>query len=77
DENELNLLAEVKGSGKIKVSLDRVDSSPVAEIEVNDNAYTKVTAALQEKVKGVHDVYFVFSAEGICLRNWEFSKNFN
>lgn len=72
DENELNLLAEVKGSGKIKVSLDRVESSPVAEIEVNHDAYTEVTVELKENVKGVHDVYFVFSAEDMCLRNWEF-----
>ena len=72
DENELNLLAEVKGNGKIKVCLDKVDSSSVAEIEVNHDAYTEVTAELKENVKGVHDVYFVFSAEGICLRNWKF-----
>ena len=72
DENALSILSEVKGNGKIKVCLDKVDSSSVAEIEVNHDAYTEVTAALQEKVKGVHDIYFVFSAEGICLRNWKF-----
>ena len=72
DENALSILSEVKGNGKIKVCLDKVDSSSVAEIEVNHDAYTEVTAELKENVKVVHDVYFVFSAEGICLRNWKF-----
>ena len=63
------LWATVRGNGFIEVRLDRRDASPIASIPALTQGYTEVCVPLE--VSGVHDVYFAFTGNNVCLRTWQ------
>lgn len=67
--------ASVKGEGRLEVRLDSADSAPVSFIEFNNEDFAWVKSAGFESFGGrLHDVYLVFSGEGIELGAWKFIK---
>lgn len=65
--------ASVKGEGRLEVRLDSADSAPVSFIEFNNEDFAWVKSAGFESFGGrLHDVYLVFSGEGIELGAWKF-----
>ncbi len=68
-------IAEVKGKGRIEVRLDDNSSAPAAFIEFDCSDYTKIRSNDFAKFEGRnHNIYFVFSGEGIELKSWRFAK---
>lgn len=69
------LVAEVKGKGRIEVRLDDIDSAPVAFIEFDCEEFTKVrSTAFAWFGNRNHNLYFVFSDADIALKSWQFAK---
>ncbi len=60
-----------KGKGKIELRLDERDSEPIACIEISSDDLTEISAELTEKITGIHNLYFVFSEDNICLKSWQ------
>ena len=62
--------------GAIQVRLDSLDGAVVGTVEFGENAdgktFEEVTAALTEKVTGVHDLILVFVGEGYTVDYWQF-----
>ncbi len=66
--------ANVKGAGRIEVRLDDVLSAPVASIEFDNADYAAVTSETFKAFDGRnHNIYLVFSGEGIELDSWQFT----
>lgn len=64
-------LATVKGKGRIELRLDSLDSKPLAFIEFDAPDWQTVSNVLSDTVRGEHDVYILFSNEGIALDEWQ------
>ncbi len=64
--------AVVSGSGQIEIRLDDRDSDSVAGIRFEDAASATVMTSDIAKITGTHDIYFLFSGEGITLEGWQF-----
>ena len=64
--------AMVKGSGRVEIHLDDMSNPSCAAIEFENNEYRGVYSNLTETVSGVHDMYIMFTDEGICLDKWQF-----
>ncbi|MBQ8011219.1 MAG: family 43 glycosylhydrolase [Oscillospiraceae bacterium] len=60
-----------KGSGRIEIRLDARDSEPIACMETASGDWADISAELPEKTTGIHDLYFLFSDENICLKTWQ------
>ena len=60
-----------KGKGKIELRMDEKDSEPMAYIEIASDSWTEISAELTENIKGIHNLYFVFSEDNICLKTWQ------
>jgi len=62
--------------GAIQIRLDSLDGKVVGTLEFGENAdgknFEEVTAALTEKVTGVHDLILVFVGEGYTVDYWQF-----
>ena len=61
----------VKGKGTMEIRLDQRDAEPLAITGFSENSYSDISVKLSETVSGVHNIYFVFSAQGICLEAWQ------
>ncbi len=69
------LVASVKGKGRIEVRLDDVNSEAVAFIEFDCAEFTKFRSGSFAEFEGRnHDIYFVFSDADIQLESWRFAK---
>lgn len=69
------LVAEVKGKGRVEVRLDDIESEPVAFIEFDCEEFTKVRSTAFAEFGGRnHNLYLVFSDPGIALKSWQFAK---
>lgn len=69
------LIAEVKGKGRIEVRLDDISSEAVAFIEFDCSEYTKIRSKDFARFDGRnHNLYFVFSDADIELKSWRFTK---
>ncbi len=68
-----SFFAKVSGSGQIEVRLDDKDSESVAVITFENAEAATVKYDVSEAVKGEHNVYLVFSGEGITLHSWQFN----
>ena len=65
--------------GEIEIHVDKIDGPRIATVDVNSSreaGFWKTFSAPVEKVKGVHDVYFVFRGEKELFNFdwWQFSK---
>ena len=65
------LRLRVKGSGSMEIRLNQRDAKPLAITGFSEDVYSEVSIKLLETVSGVHDIYFVFSAQDICLEAWQ------
>lgn len=67
---------EAKGQGKLFVYADNLpktivdESAALAVIEIDDNSYKSIAADFSEKIKGLHDLFFVFARKDLCLKSW-------
>lgn len=64
--------AKVKGSGTIEVRLDAPDGETVGILTYDAGDWQGVYAQLSENIKGVHDLYLVFSDAGMAMESWQF-----
>lgn len=65
-------LASVKGKGRIEIRLDSKTALASAAIEFDSEELTTVFTDSVDIPEGKHDMYIVFSCEGIVLDAWEF-----
>lgn len=65
------IILDVKGKGGIEIRLDSKESSPIATAEINTDEYTELYATTIGKITRIHDVYFVFTSDNICLAKWQ------
>ena len=70
-EGAQRLLISAKGEGQIEFRLDDRNAEPTAIYDISAEDYTEISAALTEKIKGTHDIYFAFSDKDICLASWQ------
>lgn len=71
---DLKFLANVKGSGRIEVRLDKKDGELLTSIDFkNLNSFTSVFTNNVSPVSGKHDLYFVFSNKNIAFKLWQFT----
>ena len=61
----------VKGKGTMEIRLDQRDAEPLAITGFSENSYSDISVKLSETVSGVHNLYFAFSVQGICLEAWQ------
>ncbi|MCR4743557.1 MAG: family 43 glycosylhydrolase [Treponema sp.] len=54
----------------IEIRLDKVSAQPFMKVAVTSDLI--ICQELKEAIKGIHDLYFVFSKEGLVLKNWRF-----
>lgn len=68
--------AKVKGKGRIEVRADDINSEAVTFIEFNcgEDDYKVITSQIKNKLKGIHDIYFILSAPDINFDEWQFLK---
>lgn len=67
--------AMVKGTGRVEVRLDDIDSEAAAFIEFDCAEYTKVRSTDFAQFEGRnHNIYLVFSGADIELASWQFEK---
>ncbi|MCR5623670.1 MAG: family 43 glycosylhydrolase [Lachnospiraceae bacterium] len=70
-----NFIANVKGTGRIEVRLDDVDNEAVSYIEFDNADFKKVRSTEFKAFDGrLHNVFFVFSGEGIEFDSFTFTK---
>lgn len=70
----LAFLGNVKGSGRIEVRLDSLNGETVTSIDFDTpNEFKTVYSEAVTQLNGVHDLYFVFSAENIQFNTWQFT----
>ncbi|MBQ8883184.1 MAG: family 43 glycosylhydrolase [Oscillospiraceae bacterium] len=62
---------KIKGNGCIGVYLDSENSQPIGVVETFGDKYKEVSVTLKEKISGIHNLYFAFSSENICLESWQ------
>ena len=72
----LTLLAQLRGKGRVEVRLDSPtgDLLTFAEIDSKDK-FTDLYNDDVAQISGVHDLFFVYSAKDMTLRNWQFTKD--
>lgn len=69
-------IASVKGKGRLEVRLDDIDSEPVSYIAFDNDGFAKVRSASVKRFEGRnHNVFFVFSGEGIEFGSWAFTRS--
>lgn len=66
------VLASVKGEGRIELRLDDPSAAACAVIASHSGEWQSRSAELSCTVTGKHDLYLVFSDEGVCLDEWRF-----
>lgn len=68
-------LGNVKGTGRIEVRLDDPTGELLTWIDFDtQDAYQSIYNEAVAKIGGVHDLYFVFSGEGIEFTSWKFME---
>ena len=60
----------VKGKGCLEIRSDKSDTTPLATVGFSENDTSEISVRLLEKVSGIHNLYFVFSAKDIYLEAW-------
>ena len=60
--------ANIKGSGTVEVRLD----SPTGELVASVTKDNGIAAEIPD-ITGTHDLFFVFSREGMAVENWGFT----
>ncbi len=77
---QFDIRAAALDGGRIEIYLDNIDGKPIGICEINKTGHKdtwKSFSTRVKKIKGVHDVYFVFKGEGSELFNldyWKFKK---
>lgn len=67
-------IVKVKGKGRIEIRADEKDADAVAFIEFDCEEYSAISAEISNGINGIHDLYFIFSSEGISLDSWQFVR---
>lgn len=64
------VLVEAEGQGTIQIFADAINNAPLATVKLsNKKVYEE---AVNLKIKGIHNLYFVFSEPKISLKSWRF-----
>lgn len=59
----------------IQIRADKVDGEVLGYLSVSKaDDFTEMTAELDKKVTGVHDLYLIFAGVGYELLEWRFEK---
>lgn len=73
-EGDMSFCAQVKGSGRIEVRLDSPTGELLSSLDFSStDEFITVFNTEVQPVGGVHDLYFVFSDEGIEVSEWWFA----
>ena len=68
-----DFIAKVKGSGRVEIRLDDINSEPVAFVDFDNDDFANVRAGeIMPKISGKHDIFILFSHKNIELKEWKF-----
>lgn len=76
--NASKIVVNACGTGKIYVFANKLPKSignglePIAEINVKNDVYKEISEKINSSQNKIHNLYFVFSTENLCLKNWHF-----
>lgn len=68
-----NFEAKVSGRGVIDLYIDCPDGKRVGSLRLDEDGWNTVSGKLDKKVKGVHDLYFVYSDGAFDFDEWRFN----
>ena len=72
-EKPLVFTAKVKGKGSIELHLDEPTGKLLTSITFDSpNEFANVYSDLISNIGGTHDIYFVYSGQGISMQSWIF-----
>ena len=73
--SKLTFAAKIKGEGTVEVRLDSPDGETIATLTSSSDEYTDCESGeIAAEITGRHDLYFVFSNEGMAIGEWSFKK---
>lgn len=72
-DNPGSFAATVKGSGRVEIRLDSLESEPAAWLEFDSTDYATFKNSVSKGLTGTHDVYILLTA-GVCLDEWQLGK---
>ena len=68
-----DFIAKVRGSGRIEIRFDDINSEPVAFADFDNDDFANVRAAeIAPEISGEHDIFILFSHKNIELKEWKF-----
>jgi hypothetical protein len=69
-------VASVKGKGSIEVHLDAPTGDLLMSIAFDSpNGFTNVYSDSISNIGGTHDLYFVYSNQGVSMQAWRFTES--
>ena len=75
-EKPLVFTAKVKGKGSIELHLDEPTGKLLTSITFDSpNEFANVYSDLISNIGGTHDIYFVYSGQGISMQSWIFVES--
>ena len=54
----------------LEIRIDKLSSTSICRVQLASDSF--ISLEFKESIKGLHDLFFVFSHEGIVLKNWQF-----
>ena len=75
-EKPVTFVASVKGKGSIEVHLDAPTGDLLTSIAFDSpNGFTNVYSDPISNIGGTHDLYFVYSDQGVSMQAWRFTES--
>ncbi len=74
-EEPLIFSGKLHGRGTVEVRLDQPDGNVLASLSVNGEEPAVMCTHTIVDVRGMHDLFFIFSGDGMAVEHWQFSKN--
>jgi arabinoxylan arabinofuranohydrolase len=75
-EKPVTFVASVKGKGSIEVHLDAPTGDLLTSIAFDSpNGFTNVYSDPISNIGGTHDLYFVYSNQGVSMQAWRFTES--
>ena len=75
-EKPISFAASVKGKGSIDVHLDAPTGGLLTSIAFDSpSSFTTVYSDLISNIGGTHDLYFVYSDQGVSMQSWRFTES--
>jgi arabinoxylan arabinofuranohydrolase len=65
---------KIKGKGSIEIHMDSPDGPLLSTLTFDTDTWQTLTKPLDKRIKGKHDIYFVFGNGKFLFDEWKFTK---